>query len=797
MSSMITVQVDITGIVQGVGFRPFLFNLAVTHGLKGWILNRGNAGVRMEIQGEKEDIEAFLKDIDHEKPAISRIDDVSVVKLEITRHYQDLKIKESEEGRGETIVLPADIATCNACLSEMMGHGTQEKSSRYFMYPFIACAHCGPRFTTVVDLPYDRRVTTMTQFPLCNDCLKEYRDKGDRRFHAQTFACPECGPHYWIEDAGGVTIGERSKAFSMASDKLTKGKIIAMKGIGGVHLVWDAMNEETTKIVRQRKKNRKTKPFAIMVRNISMAREYAHVSSFDESILKSHRRPIVILLKKLGTDLAHGIAPGLNSIGMMLPYMGSHHVLLEYITSAGLGPLVFTSGNTSGIPMAITIDDIKNQLGEIADYFLLHNRDIYQRCDDSVGKTCGNDFLLIRRSRGYVPEFLISPVNIGKDKVIIACGAELHSNAAILKRDKIFTTQYIGDVSNLETLEYLDQSINHFKKLLRIDDEEIATVCCDQHPSFLSTNYAKELGNELNVPLTPVYHHHSHSAALHIDNRLPVNQSMIYITLDGVGYGSDGNAWGGEIFAGTIDNLQRVAHLKYLKMPGGDLAVKYPARMLASILSEQMDPGMLESSFQRLGKISLPGKEAESNLVIKQLNENHRMPITSSMGRILDATSVALGACSRASYDGEPAIRLEGLAESARKTDEKLIDSYIQSFSLNNHGIIDFTRGIMHIVNDNLSGEKKASRAVHARAFLLAVGRFFAGIAINEAMERGIDKIGMSGGVFLNRYIFTELKRMVNNSRIKCLHHSTLPPGDGCIAPGQAIIGAMRFLQES
>ncbi len=802
---MESILVDIEGIVQGVGFRPFLYNLALAHGLKGWVMNRGNAGVRLRLEGEKDSIDRFLSEIDKKKPVIARVDSISVEHVTSPEHFTEMTIKGSEDAKGPAIVLPADIATCDECIKDLTGKGPGGKANKYYMYSFVACANCGPRYTTVVDLPYDRSRTTMVDFPLCDKiqaptCKQEYEDPKDRRFHAQAFSCPNCGPNYFLTDHGGHVLSRERDAIKQAARKLKDGNIIAMKGIGGVHLVCDATSDRAIRHLRERKGGRKYKPFAILVPDIVTARKLVQISDVEERALTSHRRPILLLKRKPSVELSKHVAPGLNSVGILLPYMGSHHILLQYGKALGLGPLVFTSGNRTGLPMAITNDDIVNQLGSLTDYFLMHDRRIEQRCDDSVGKAIGDALLLLRRSRGFVPEFIPSPVDTG-GKAVVAVGPELHSTGAILKGDKLFATQYIGDVVNLETLTYLQDAIAHLKKLLRLPDDEVAAVACDAHPSFHSAVWAKELADGLKTSLNPVYHHHAHCAALALDNKLDPGEPRVYITCDGVGYGVDGNAWGGEIFAGSLHDLRRAAHLKYVPMPGGDAAVKHPARMLAAFLHEKLARNEIESLFADRLIYKFKGRREELAVILNQLDEGRGLPLTSSTGRLLDAMSVALGACSEMTYEGEPAIRLEGMIFPAGSdVDPVLSKSYQDTFATKEQGKsgeIDMSGAFPLLIKQTNRYSGPRDRARHALAFQVAVGKYLGNVAVDVARRDGIKSIGFTGGVSYNEFIFTAIRETVSAAGLEFLYHKNLPPGDGCVAAGQALLAWLAVLDNA
>jgi len=798
---MESILLNIEGIVQGVGFRPFLFNLAREHGLKGWIKNRGNAGIQLQLQGERGAIDQFIDDIGKKKPAISRVDAIDVQRLEKMEDFNDLVIKDSEDAKGSTIVMPADIATCRDCINDMVGKGPGGIKNKYYAYPFVACANCGPRFTTVIDLPYDRKRTTMIDFPLCErgatPCKAEYEDYKNRRFHAQTFSCPNCGPNYFLCHREGHVLSRELDALKQAVKKIKEGKILAVKGIGGVHLVCDASNDRAVELLRNRKGERKYKPFAVMVPDIFAAHRFMHVSESEEGYLLSHRRPILLLKRKPGCDLSPLIAPGLSSIGIMLPYMGTHHLLFQLCKNIGIGALVFTSGNRSGLPMAITNEDIQTQLAPLSDNFLMHDRRIEQRCDDSVGKVIGDTLLLIRRSRGFVPEYIPCPVD-SKDKVFLAAGPELHSTGAILKGNKLFVTQYIGDVVNVETLDYLEHSMQHFERLLRVQDKEIAGIACDAHPLFHSSTWAKEMSEKLKIDLYPVFHHHAHCASLVLDNHhLDPREPMVTIACDGVGYGVDENAWGGEIFAGPVLDLKRVAHLKYARMPGADQAVKYPGRMLISYLHEHLDRGEIERIFKDRFVNNDQSRASELGIVLDQLASGQQQPLTSSTGRLLDAMSFGLQLCTEATYEGEPAIRLEGCVLPGAQLDESLLKQYTDTFTRQDqYGIVELDlSGALRLAMQETSrytGPSDKSR--HALAFQISVGQYMASTAIDIAKQRAISSIGFTGGVSYNEFIFTAIKQAVEAAGLHFIHHVNLPPGDGGVSAGQALVAFLKHM---
>ncbi|MFX0156373.1 MAG: carbamoyltransferase HypF, partial [Candidatus Hodarchaeota archaeon] len=537
-----TIEITITGIVQGVGFRPFLYNLAHSLKLNGYILNMGNAGVRLVLQGNSHNIKKFLADIKIEKPKISFIEDIKISYLDFQEQFNKLEIRRSEQGRGISLTLPPDIAICNECLKDM----NNPQKQKYYKYPFIACAVCGPRYTTVTELPYDRERSTMIKFPFCKQadpesCVQEYSDFKNRRFHAQTFACSVCGPHYILYNKQGriVNNGSIDSILKETAQVINDGEIVAVKGIGGTHLVC-LTNDETILKLRERKGERKYKPFAVMVPNLKIIENDLKISNEEEELITSFRKPIVLLERKKNIDdsiISDQVAPGLSNVGVLLPYSGIHYLLFQYI---GEKPLVYTSGNKSYIPMAIENDDIFYQLQDLTDIFLLHNRPIYQRADDSVLRIHDDKVKLIRRSRGYVPEYLPLPFEVEIPSAL-ATGPELAVTGAILRRNRIFPTQHIGNVTHLETYNFLIDALFHIKNLLQIKDSELKFIACDAHPTFVTTKIGNELANQHNIPLYSVQHHYAHILSLMVENRIKQDERIIGISTDGVGYGDDGN----------------------------------------------------------------------------------------------------------------------------------------------------------------------------------------------------------------------------------------------------------------
>ena len=792
-----TFKINISGIVQGVGFRPFLFNIARNLGLKGYILNQGNAGVKLILQGSTGNIDKFIEEIKEKRPNISYIENLDIKELTSEKKYSKLEIRKSKLGRGIGLTLPPDIAICNDCLKDMRNPNLK----KFFQYPFIACAVCGPRFTTVTELPYDRERSTMIKFPFCKkadpeSCIQEYTDFKNRRFHAQTFACSVCGPHYKLFDKTQEEIEKESieQILLETAVRINEGEIVAIKGIGGTHLVCLANNDDIILKLRKRKGERKYKPFALMVPNLRLIEETLNITDKEKELLRSFRRPIVLLERKkssIDSIISDQVAPGLNNVGIMLPYSGIHYLLFDHI---GEKPLVYTSGNKSYIPMSIENKKIFTQLQDLAGIFLLHDRPIYQRADDSVLRVHNDKIKLIRRSRGYVPEYL--PLTIEVDiPGALATGPELTTTGAVLRFNRIFSTQHIGNVTHLETYNFLKNALFHMKNLLKIKDSEIKFISCDAHPSFITTKFAKELSSQFNSPLFPIQHHYAHVLGLMAENGIKQDEKIIGISTDGVGYGEDGNVWGGEIFLSSYYDYKHLGQLEYQPMIGGDRCTKYPARMVASILLKAIGIEDSIKIFTRLNlQDDLEHKKMELNTIISQFKRaNNRfpsenIPLTSSTGRIFDAVSYLLGASTIKTYRGEPAMRLEGLA-SRGNPDNVILD--VGFHKNNGKFIIETSNLILDILL--LLEDPKHNKADIAAKFQIELGNAFADIAIEIARNNNIGKIGLTGGVAYNYYFSKAIKEKIIKEGYTFLEHDSVPPGDAGISTGQLVGGLFQF----
>ncbi|MCX9012863.1 MAG: carbamoyltransferase HypF [Candidatus Methanoperedens sp.] len=745
-------KVTIGGIVQGVGFRPFIYRTAKTNNIRGYIKNSGNS-VELLLQGKDAEITEFLNVVKNNRPPLSRITNIDIKPCN-DKKYNDFLILKSEKHGESDSVMPPDVAICDACSTEVF-----DKNNRRYLYPFTVCTDCGPRFTIIESLPYDRENTTMSEFGMCDTCKQEYFNTMDRRFRAEPVCCPDCGPLYELYN--GTEKMQSKTPIKDAAFALDSGKIVAIKGIGGTHFC--ARTTDDDAIIRIRKiLNRPYKPFAIMARNIIEAKKIAHISEKEEELLLSPQRPVVILEKKKG--LSDNISPGLNNIGIMLSYSGMHHMLFYYSKQPAF---VMTSANSPGEPMAVNNEDI---LSLNAEFSLIHNRKIKNRCDDSVIKLAKNNVSFIRRSRGFVP-FPVEVKDTGR--TVLSLGAELDVTACVLKKDKAFLTQYIGNTTKFRTLEYLESAIYNLMELVRAD--KIEAIAVDMHPSFNTSILGLELSKKLEVPLIKCQHHFAHAASLQAESGA---ERMVCITADGVGYGSDGTIWGGEIIS-VDDGFERVGSLIPQLMPGGDLAARYPARMAASILSKKFDQSRLYEIF------SSYFERDELAIILKQIEKGFNSPLTTSTGRILDSIAAMLGVCTERTYEGEPAMKLEAFAMKGRDT----IDIPVLIKKKDDRYMLDTTEIIKEVYL------KKDHHLFHdiAASAQNAIARGLCRMAIKSAQDKNIDVIGFSGGVAYNDAIISTVRNIAEEEGFNFITHAKVPCGDGGISLGQTMIGASEL----
>lgn len=772
------ISIHITGIVQGVGFRPFIYNLAIRHHLRGWVLNSSD-GVYCVAQGDTDAVAAFLRAIQSEAPPMSVIDALSTEEIQ-PREFPDFRIEESRTVEGAMTLVSPDIATCEPCSTELF-----DRADRRFRYPFINCTNCGPRFTIIDDVPYDRPATTMRIFTMCPECDKEYSDPGDRRFHAQPNACFVCGPRLYLNVSGGE---ESCKDFAWTPEKesdprphrdsqleqersdtiiaeassfLSQGKIIAIKGLGGFHLACDAVNEAVVRLLRTRK-HRWGKPMAIMVRDIASARRYCHINAEEESLLTSTSRPIVLLSRADGPNpvLAPSISGNLPEIGVVLPYTPLHHLLM----SAVPGPLVMTSGNLSEEPIAIGNEEALERLSRIADAFLLHDREIHSRYDDSVFRVVGEVVEPIRRARGYAPHPIMLPGASAVD--ILAVGPEQKNTFTLIKGSSAFVSQHIGDMENKETLEHFEQTLELYRKLFRIDPKVVAH---DLHPEYLSTKFAHELG----LPKIGVQHHHAHIVSVTAEHG--ITQAVAGLAFDGTGFGSDGRIWGGEVLLADWEGFERIAHLAYMPMPGGAAAIRRPARMAIGTLHAT---GLLDHP----GADPLRARllDNEERLLLKMVDQNINCPLTSSIGRLFDTVAAITGVRDDAAYEGEAAIELEACADTSARGTYKF-----ELITENGTVIIDPRPVLLGVLEDVHSGRRRSeiSHLFHQAVICIIVK--LADIATGLTGNR---HVALAGGVFMNRIVLEGALRKLTGRNFLPLTHVRLPTNDGAISFGQAVI---------
>ena len=751
-------RISVTGIVQGVGFRPFVYRIAVRNGLKGYVRNRGDAGVEILAEGSEKSIENFLKDLSEKKPPLAQIHDVVTAKIEGKHEHEKFTIyKSSSEAELSGSVIPPDIAICNECLKEL--RDPKDPRHEYF---FITCTDCGPRFTIIEKLPYDRENTTMRDFPMCGFCLNEYRDPLNRRFHAQTVACPECGPKVYLTTRKGEII-EHKKPIREAGRLLSEGFIVAVKGYGGFHVATSTTKDDP--LVRLRMvKHRRQKPFAIMAQSPEAIKAFAEVSLGEAELLASYTRPIVLLNKSDEYYLSDLIAPGLHNVGVMLPYTGLHYMLFDKVDELAF---VMTSANPPNQPIIKDNEEALKTLGDTVDYFLFHNRQIAHRCDDSVVRMHSKDSVFTRRSRGYAP----APIML-KEKAkhcVVGLGGELNNTACILLGNKAFISQHIGDVENVETRDFLENTTKH---LIHLTNSKVDTVACDLHPKFTTTKLAHDLAVENGWQLVQVQHHYAHIAALTAEHDV---KEIIGVCCDGYGYGTDGEAWGGEILLCKRESpgFKRIAHLEKQPLIGGDLATRYPLRMAAGILDKKVDV----EDWLLKNKQHFPHGESEIQVVLRQLEKNHSAIETTSCGRVLDAVAAVLGVCYERTYEGEPAMKLESAAIEGK--DVLKLKPMIKSNTLE-------TTQLLYAIFENKETCSRADLAYSAHAYL---ANGLVTLAIENAEEYGIKNIGFSGGAACNEILTSTMRKVVESAGLKFLVHEAVPPGDGGLSFGQAVVG--------
>lgn len=744
----------VEGIVQGVGFRPFVHSLATRLGLAGHVGNDVH-GVFLEVEGTSEVVGHFVTALREQAPPLAVVENVTTREL-VPQGGGPFEIVVSDaEGRRETLV-SADSATCADCVREML-----DPAGRRFGYPFVNCTNCGPRFTIVRDVPYDRPLTTMSAFAMCARCEAEYHDPADRRFHAQPVCCPECGPRLELLDPAGAALPGTAMDGAVAA--LGRGEIVAVKGIGGYHLAVDATNQDAAATLRKRK-HREDKPFAVMVSDMDQVRSLCVADDSEEALLTSRRRPIVLLDLLPGTAMAAAVAPGNRQLGVMLPYTPLHHLLLR---ESGT-PLVLTSGNVSDEPIAYRDDDAVARLTGTADVFLRHDRPIHIRTDDSVVRSFRGREMPVRRSRGYVPEPV--PLRWEFPRPVLACGAELKNTFCLARQHHAFVSHHIGDLENHETLRSFTGGIEHFRRLFEIDP---AVVAHDLHPEYLSTKYALDLDD---TELVGVQHHHAHIASCLADNG--ASGPAIGVAFDGLGYGTDGTLWGGEFLLADLVDFRRVAHLEPTAMPGGSTAIRQPWRMAVAHLLSAYSQHLPESlDLLRRNERQWP---AVAGLVERGLSA----PATSSAGRLFDAVAALLGMRDTVSYEGQAAIELE------QCTDLGEAGSYPVTTTGGAGPLRIPAADLVRAVVEDL--QLGVDPAVISGRFHNGVADMIAEVCTRLRESTGVSTVALSGGVFQNMLLLHRTTERLRARDFGVLVHSRVPPNDGGISLGQAAVAGAR-----
>ena len=757
-------RITVTGVVQGVGFRPFVYRLAHDHGLAGWVLNH-SGGVDIEVEGQPTALDAFLRDLATRAPPLARIECITAQDVP-PNGYETFEIRHSVAQEGRYQLISPDIATCPDCLRELL-----DPNDRRYRYPFTNCTNCGPRFTIIADVPYDRPKTTMHVFPMCPDCRAEYDDPLDRRFHAQPNACPVCGPHVWLEPSKRSTLQPTNlptdtDEIQVAAHLLRNGAILAIKGLGGFHLACDATDRDAVARLRQRKR-RPSKPLAVMMATLDEIRRHCEVSDEEEKLLTSQQCPIVLLRWKPESSVVREVAPSNNYLGVMLPYTPLHHILLRDVNR----PLVMTSGNLSEEPIAQDNDEARRRLGHLCDYFLFHNRGIYGRYDDSVWMVA-NTPQPLRRSRGYAPYPIKLPF---ETRQTLAVGAELKNTFCFTKEHYAFLSQHIGDMENLETLEHFEASVALYQRLFRLEPEVIAH---DFHPDYLATKFAIR-NSQLAIP---VQHHHAHIASCLADNEwLPEAGPVIGVAWDGTGLGDDGHIWGGEFLIADYARYNRAAHLEYMPLPGGDAATRNPYRIAIAYLYRLLGISPTSAKFA-----SEQVSRTELEFLQQQIDRGINTPLTSSAGRLFDAVSALLGVCTRATYEAQAAIELEMVADGRLESWKGRRLAYPFEFErVEDRWVIRLREMFAALLADLQAGTPVGEMSARFHATITQV---IVETCRRIAEETGLRTVALSGGVFQNRRLLAATVPQLRATGLEVLIHRQVPTNDGGLSLGQAVI---------
>jgi hydrogenase maturation protein HypF len=750
--------VEIAGIVQGVGFRPFIYRLATENKLTGFITNTG-AGVSIEVEGDPAAVELFLARLAREAPPLARITNI-VVTDRPPSDATEFCILPSRAGQTRTVLISPDVTICDDCLAELLN-----PADRRFRYPFINCTNCGPRYTIVRDIPYDRAKTSMSVFSMCPQCQSEYDDPRDRRFHAQPNACWDCGPHVELWDREGKPI-EAADPIVKAVSLLAAGEIVAVKGLGGFHLAVDAMNEASVARLRERKR-RVEKPFAIMAPTLDGAGEFCDLDEASQRVLQSVARPIVLARKKLPERVAPSVAPCNRDLGVFLPYTPLHHLLFA---EGRFSALVMTSGNLSEEPIAIDNGEAVERLSGLADYFLVHNREILLRADDSVVRIADGRVRQVRRSRGYVP----APVFLKEDlPPVLAVGGELKNTICVTRGREAFLSQHIGDLENFESYKFFESTVAGLKRIL---EDEPKILAYDLHPDYFSTRWALEQNG---ITCVGVQHHHAHIASCMAENHL--EGRVIGFALDGTGYGTDGKVWGGEVLVADYAEFERAAHLAYIPMPGGAAAIAEPRRMAISYLFAHFGRDFWDIDIPFVRTLD----RSRTEKLVRVIERGLHSPLTSSTGRLFDAVAALAGVREHVNYEAQAAIELEAAIEEANEE-----SGY--PFAIHEEGgswIIDTRPMFVTLAQDLREGVPLGALS---RRFHLGFVGILARTAALVRGRTGLGRICLSGGSFQNRFLAEHLQRHLKAEGFQVFTHAEVPCGDGGISLGQAVIAAHR-----
>ncbi len=755
VGSRICRQFVVRGTVQGVGFRPFVYRLATELALAGSVHNAGD-GVTIVVEGETGSIEQFLPRLKRELPPLAQITSLTTAELPPTGRTSFTIIPSDHSHSADTFI-PPDIATCDDCLSELFA-----RDNRRHRYPFINCTNCGPRYTIVNRIPYDRPFTSMCRFSLCPECEREYHNPADRRFHAQPNACPTCGPHLTLHRSDGTAV-ESDDPIRETVAHLKAGRIVAIKGVGGFHLAVDPFNDTAVAELRRRK-GRAQKPFALMAESIEAVRRYCDISPAEVELLSDMRRPIVLLRALSGTSITPSVAPAQKFLGFMLAYSPLHHLLLR----GSFDALVMTSANFAEEPIVIDNDEAFARLSSLADYILVHDRDIVQRCDDSVVRMIDGFPQIVRRSRGFVPRPVM--LRIPLKHRVLAVGGELKSVVGLGRGDAVVLSQHIGDLDNPSALKFFVQSVSHLQSVMQVQPDLIA---CDLHPEYLSTKWAR---GQSELPVVGIQHHHAHLASVLGDNG--VTGRAIGIILDGTGYGSDGTIWGGEVLIGDAATFDRFAWLEPVPMPGGTAAIRSPWRMAVSYLHHAFG-----EEYDAVATRLLPGVSIEQRrMLVDMISHNINSPRTSSCGRLFDGVSAMLGLRTEITYDAQAAIELEMAATESGDTDTEQVDAA--------RGALDIRPIIRSVATRRMNGDSSGDIA---RWFHAAVADLFVSAAIAARTHSGVAVVALGGGVLHNAILTRLICRRLHRERFEVLLARQVPPNDGGLALGQAVIADAQW----